>query len=246
MYSLKEKFKELKDTRLISLVEGALLISFLIFSIITIFELFSLDIYSVKTVFGLWSLRLSFIFFILFFSMPYLVIYLLRFGKKIKAKYARSEFKKDFFKEIEGKSRIDILALANKYNINLLFIKNYLRDLIAQGLLKGGLKNNVFEINEDFEIKSMKEKRMEFFKQNIGKYLTAHRRISLSTLSENFKVPKNIIKRYMIDLIDKGVLKGYFDKETYIRDISKPILIKELQIKCPYCKKEINLKESLE
>ncbi|MFO8020406.1 MAG: hypothetical protein R6U96_17425, partial [Promethearchaeia archaeon] len=210
MYSLKEKIKELKDTQLISLVEGALLISFLIFSVITIFELLSLEIYNIKTVFGLWSLRLSIIFVILFFSMPYLVIYLLKFGKKIKAKYARTEFKKNFFKEIEGKRQIDILTLSNKYNINLLFIKNYLRDLISQGLLKGELKNNIFEINEDFEIKSMKEKRMEFFKQNLGKHLTAHRRVSLSTLSDNFKIPKKIIKRYMINLIDKGVLKGYF------------------------------------
>ncbi|MFO8019024.1 MAG: hypothetical protein R6U96_10335, partial [Promethearchaeia archaeon] len=98
---------------------------------------------------------------------------------------------------------------------------------------------------EDFEIKSMKEKRMEFFKQNLGKHLTAHRRVSLSTLSDNFKIPKKIIKRYMINLIDKGVLKGYFDKGTYIRDISKPVLLPE-KIKCPHCEKEINLKESLE
>ncbi|MGV9173524.1 MAG: hypothetical protein ACOC44_00565 [Promethearchaeia archaeon] len=240
MYTLKEKLKELKDIQLISLVEGALLVSFLICSIITIFELLSLELYSFKTIFGLWSLRISFILFVLFFSMPYLVIYLLRFGKKIKGKYARTEFKKDFFKEIEGKSKIDILTLSKKYHINLLFIKNYLRDLISQGLLKGELVDNIFEINEDFEIKSMKEKRMKFFKENLGKYLTAHRRITLNTLSENFKIPKKVIKQYMVNLLNKGVLKGYFDKNVYIRDISKPVLLHE-KLTCPHCKKEINI-----
>lgn len=245
MYSLKEKFKELQDIQLISLIEGILLITFLITAIITIFDLFSLEIYSVKTIFRLWSLRTSFILCILFFSMPYLVTYLLKLGKKIKAKYARTEFKKNFFREIEGKLEIDILRLSNKYDINLLFIKNYLRDLISQGLLKGELVDNIFEINEDFEIKSQKEKRMEFFKKNLGKYLTAHRRISLNTLSENFQIPKNIIKRYMVDLLNKGILKGYFDKNLYIRDISKPVLLPD-KVQCPHCKEDISLKDSIE
>ena len=134
---------------------------------------------------------------------------------------------------------IDVLELARKYDVNYVYVKNFLRDQISQGLLKGELKKDVFYLDENFEIMDIKERRIKFMRENIGKFLTAYRSIKIKEIAGNFKVPNDLIISYMRKLMDQGILMGYFEGDSFIRDLSQ----KTKEIECPNCKEKINLKD---
>ena len=154
-------------------------------------------------------------------------------------KYDQQKFKDRFFEQIKGKQKFDIIQLSKKFDVNLVYIRNFLRDQLAEGVLKGELEGDVFYVEEGFKVMDMKERRIKFMKKNLPKFLAAHRSVKLKELSNNFKVPKEIVKSYLIKLVDDGKLRGYFEGEEFKRDFSLPD-----EMECPKCGEKFKL-ESL-
>jgi len=235
----------MKYKYVISIIEGIIFVLLIIFSLLTIFDLISVDFVEFNEIFNLWSLRIAIISFIFFFSLPYLLVYFKKIGEKALVSYNQKRFKSKFYNQLrENKNTIDfnILNIAQKYDVNLLYVKNYLRDQISQGLLKGELKGDIFYIKEDFKVMDIKERRIVFMKENFGRFIAPHRSIRLKEISANFKVPKDVVKIYIKKLINEKALNGYIQGDTFIRDLSlpEPELLPE-EIECPHCGKEIKL-----
>jgi len=230
-----------KTKFMISIIEGIIFIVLIISSLFAIFEIISTDFIDYADVFGLLSLKVAITSIILFVALPYLIVYFKSIGERAVIKYNQKKFKSKFFDEIkENRSKeINILNFARKYDVNLIYVKNYLRDQISEGLLKGELKGDVFLIKEDFKIMDIKERRIEFMKQNIGRFISPHRSIKIREISSNFKVPRTITMLYIKKLINEEVLRGYLVGETFIRDLSLPE-------NCPHCNKRIDLVEDEE
>ncbi len=211
---------------IISIVEVLLFAFVIIFFILTIFDLLSSDSFSNIDVFSLITLRITVISFVLLLVFPYLIVYSKKIVEKAMSRYNITLFKKKFFEEIKGKQDINIVSLAQHYDINLFFVKNFLRDQISQGTLKGELKGDFFEIEEGYKIidayKSVKQKRIEFMKENFGKFLAPYRIIKVKEIANNFKVPLQIVKLHMTNLLNEGALRGYFERDVFIRDTSTP------------------------
>ncbi|MHA1342568.1 MAG: hypothetical protein ACTSQG_01160, partial [Promethearchaeota archaeon] len=186
-----------------------------------------------------WSLKITVILFIIFLFFPYLLIYFKKLGEKAIIKYNQQRFKNRFLEEIKDGREVNIFNLSSKYDVNLIYVKNYLRDQISQGLLQGELKDDIFYIKEGFKIMDVKERRIKFMQENIGKFISPHRSIKIKDISSNFKVPKNIVMAYLKKLIDQGVIRGFFEGDTFFRDLSLHLE----KINCPYCAKEIDLRD---
>lgn len=229
---------KIKEKYLISITEGILFLLLLVFAILTIFDLLSIETISYSEFFALWDLKITIILLVLFVLFPYFLILIKNIGEKATNRYNIGLFKRKFFEEIKQKHEINILDLSQKYNVNLLFVKNYLRDQLSQGFLKGELKEDIFYIKEGFKALEGKQNRITFFKKNLGSFIAPYQIIKLKEISSNFGVPKNIVKIYMTKLINEKALKGYFEKDTFYRDLS---LSEEME--CPYCKKKFNPKE---
>ena len=221
----------------ISLLEGIIFVLLFITSIITIFDILSTEGMTYIDIFNLWSLRIAIITFVSFLILPYLLIYLKKMGDKAFIKYNQQRFKSKFFGELKvsKEKEINALSLSKKYDVNFAYVKNYLRDLISQGLLKGEMKDDNFLIAQDFKIMDVKEKRIEFMKENIGRYISPHRWIKFKDIATNFKIPKDVVLLYMKKLINEGVIRGYIEGDTFIRDLSLP-----KEIECPHCKQKFN------
>ncbi len=234
--------EDIQKTKLmISLIEGVIFVTLIISSFFAIFDIISTDFIDYADVFGLLSLQVAIVAIVLFIALPSLIVYFKSIGERAVIKYNQSKFRGKFFDEIkENKSKeINILQFARNYDVNLNYVKNYLRDQISEGLLKGELKGDIFFINEDFKIMDIKERRIEFMKQNIGRFISPHRSIKIREISSNFKVPRNITMLYIKKLINEEVLRGYLVGETFIRDLSLPET-------CPHCNKKIDLLENEE
>ncbi len=226
---------------LVSIVESVLFACVIIFFILTIFDLLSSNSISYSDVFSLITFRLTFISFVLLILFPYLMIYSKKISEKAISKYNVSLFKRKFYDEIKGKPDVNIITISQKYDISLFFVKNYLRDQISQGMLKGELKGDIFEIEEGYKIidstKSVKQKRIEFMKENFGKFIAPYRIIKVKEIANNFKVPTQIVKLHMTNLLNEGALRGYFESDVFIRDTSTS----ELEPKKP--KNTVNLEK---
>lgn len=223
--------------KLISISEGCIYVLLLIFTMLAIFDIISAEFTNIFHIFNLLSLRLSLILFVLFIFLPYLLIYFRKLGDKALVKYNQQKLKSQFFNEVKETKTIDILSLSKKYDVNLLYVKNFLRDQITQGLLKGELKKDVFHVKKDFKIMDVKEKRIKFMYENIGKFIAPHRSIKIKEISNNFKVPKEIVVGYLKKLINQDILRGYIEEsDIFIRDLSIP-----KDIICPNCKEKIKL-----
>ena len=221
----------------ISIIEGTLFVLLFITSILTIFDIISTEGITYIEIVNLWTLRVAIISFILFLFLPYLLIYFKKIGDKSYVKYNQHRFKNKFFEELKELkvNEINVLSLSRKYDVNFVYVKNYLRDQISQGLLKGEMKDDIFYIADDFKIMDIKEKRIEFMKENIGRYISPHRWIKIKDIANNFKIPRDIVIRYMKKLINNGVIRGYIEGDTFIRDLSLP-----KEIECPHCNKKFN------
>ncbi|MHA1149080.1 MAG: PCI domain-containing protein [Promethearchaeota archaeon] len=229
-----------KYNQFISIAEAILLILLICFSVVTIFELFSYEFYYQADIFKLWSLRLSIIFFILFLFLPYILSLSKNISEKAITQYNKRKFKKSFSEDIEKMEEVNILHLSNKYNVNLIYIKNFLRDQITQGNLKGDLIGDVFKIKAKMKILDTKEKNVVNFNQNIKRFIAPHSIIKFRDISRHFKLPKNFIKQKIIQLIDKGELTGFIQGSNLVRSAFS---IDEIE--CPYCGKEIRLNEDI-
>jgi len=229
--------EDIQKTKLaISIIEGVIFVTLIISSFFAIFDIVSTDFIDYADVFGLLSLQVAIVAIILFIAFPSLIVYFKSIGERAVIKYNQSKFRNKFFDEIkENKSKeINILQFARKYDVNLNYVKNHLRNQISEGLLKGDLKNDVFFIHGDFEVKDLRERRIEFMKQNIGRFVSPHRSIKIREISSNFKVPRSITMLYIKKLINEEILRGYLVGETFIRDLSLPET-------CPHCNKKIDL-----
>jgi len=223
---------------IIIILEGILFSLMIIFVIISIFDILSLEYYSISEIFQLWSIRLTFIFFILFILSPYITSLFSHLGNKIASNYNKFKFKKSFMKEIQDKEEINIMQLANKYDINHLFIKNFLMDLITQGRIKGELYGDIFRIKYIAKTTDSKEEKIENFKKQFDNFISSHSLIKIKDISKRFQVPKSFVKAYILNLIRKGKLKGFLQGNTYIQSVFS---IEE--INCPHCGKKIDLNE---
>ena len=229
--------KDIHKTKLlISVLEGIIFIVLITSSIFAIFEIITTDFIDYADVFGLLSLKIAIVSIIIFILLPSLFVYFKNIGERAVISYNQKKFKNKFFDELkENKIKeINILQFARKYDVNLNYVKNYLREQISEGLLKGELKGDIFYINEDFKVMDIKERRIEFMKQNIGRFISPHRSIKIREISSNFKVPKIITQLYIKKLINEETLRGYLVGETFIRDLSLPET-------CPHCGKGLDL-----
>jgi len=233
----------IKTKLIISLLEGFLFIILIISSLITMFDILSTDFVDYSQVFQLLSLRIVIISSLLFLFLPRIILYCKNISGRAMVKYNQNRLKNQFYTELKENDvrEINILQYAHKFDVNLMYFKNYLRDQISEGLLKGELKGDVFYIEEGFKLLDIKERRLEFMKKNIGRFISPHRWIKIREISNNFKVPKNITILFMKQLINEGILKGYIEGETFIRDLSL-----QSEVKCPYCNKEIDLRKNEE
>jgi hypothetical protein len=234
---------EKKYKHLISIIEGLVFVLLLISSILAIFDLVSTNIIFFSDIFNLWSLRIAVISFILFLILPYLMIYLKKIAERAFVKYNQQRFKKRFFEELKElkEKEINVLSISRRYDVNFIYVKNYLRDQISEGLLKGEMKDDIFYIKDDFKIMDIKEKRIEFMKQSIGRFISPHRWIKFRDIASNFKIPKDVVMHIMKKQINEGVLRGYIEGDTFIKDLSLPE-----EIECPHCNKKFNPKENEE
>ncbi len=221
----------------ISLIEGIIFILLIISSILTFFDLLAIKFIFVSDIFNLLSLRFAVITFILFLIFPFFFAYMKKISDKASVKYNQQRFKNNFFEELKQlqEKDINVLSLSRKFDVNFIYVKNFLRDQISQGLLKGEMKDDIFYMDEDFKIMDLKEKRIEFMKQNVGKFISPHRWIKIKDIANNFKIPKDIVILYMKKLINEGVIRGYIEGESFIRDLSLP-----KEIECPHCNKKFN------
>ena len=227
----------------ISMSEGLIFVLLIATTLLAIFDLLSNEILYLTEIFSLWSLRSAIILFLIFISLPFLVTYLKKLSDKAFVKYNQRKFKKYFFNELQElqEEEIHLLSLSRKYDVNFIFVKNYLRDQIASGLLRGEMKDDIFYIQEDFKIMDLKERRIEFMRLNVGKFISPHRWIKIKDIVNNFKIPKDVVISFLKKLINEGVLRGYIEGETFIRDLSLPE-----EIECPHCKKKFNPRENEE
>ena len=90
-----------KDNQFILITEAVLLILLICFSVITIFEIFSIEFENQTEIFKLWSLRLSIISFILFLFFPYILTVSKKISEKAINQYNQRKFKKSFSDDIE-------------------------------------------------------------------------------------------------------------------------------------------------
>lgn len=229
----------MKFKNFVAAVQGSLFISFIIFTILAIFELLTRQFYDIISTFELLTLQLSIIFFILFLIFPYVLENAKKLGDKTARKYNQQKFKKDFFEQIKGQRTIDILKMATEYDVNLVYVKNFLRDQLSQGLLKGELKKDIFYVQEDFKIIDIKEKRINFMKENMPKFISAYKSLKIKDIASNFKVPKEVVLSHLTKLLEKKQLKGYLEEDTFYRDFS----VDREEVNCPNCGKTINLND---
>ena len=229
---------ELKYKYVISGIEGLLLGLAITFSILMIFDLAAYEFLAVSEVFELWSFRLAIVCFVIFISFPYLVNIVKKIVEKNIRTYNQRRFQKEFPELMREREEINILNLANKYGINLVYIKNFLRDQMTQGYLKGELVGDIFEIKSEFKDLDTKEQSMEFFKENVQTFVAPHSLIKIREIANYFKLPKNVVKLSLSKMIAEGKIRGFLQGNALIRSFKS-----SQEIECPHCKKKIDLTE---
>lgn len=222
----------------IILLEGIMFSLIIFFLIISVFDILTIQVNSTQDIFKLWSIRMLFSFFILFILLPYIISFSNYIGNKIISNYNKFKFKRNFLKEIQDKEEINIINIAKKYDINHIFLKNFLTDLITQGIIRGELYGDIFKIRYVSKIKTSKEEKIENFKENFNNFISSHSLIKIKEISKRFEVPKSFVKAYVLNLIKAGKLKGFLQGNTYVQSV-----FSVNEINCPHCGKKIDLND---
>ncbi len=230
--------KENKYKVIFTAIESCIFVVFLMFSIFSIIDFIFYDKYRIFDFFNTLSFRIAIVAFILFILMPQITPYLITLSEKVIEKYKQSRFRSEFISATKGKSEINIMELSQQYDLSTIRLKKELKNFIAEGMIKGELKEEVFIIDEKFGVMDVHERRMKFMKENLKKFLSAYSIISLNDISKRFKVPKVIVKEFIEKSIANDDIKAFIEGENLIRELSVLKYNKKNVFQCPHCEGE--------
>lgn len=238
--SEKEQLKQFSRYRKqFILLEAVSFIAFLSAGIITLIDFIFVEKFEIFEFFQTPQFYLTVISGIIFFIGPSLLKWLYLRGRDLISEIRIDAFKNNFVRMYRGYSEFDLKELSEKHNIDYDDMKDIFEDLIADGVIKGNLRGQHFELNPNFQIRSVEEANVEKFKENIIDYIKPYRWLSVTKTAKYFGVPEEIARSYIVKLLEDGAVKGFLDGDSLVRELS--VISADLSDlpECPYCDSKV-------